>query len=82
MSAIPRLPPSPINHSPQQHQTNGANGAGMNGMNGLNMGMTMNAGHQMDVNLMYQKIVELSELLKENREKTQGIIAGAEQLTV
>ena len=82
MSAVSRLPPSPINHGPQQHQTNGANGAGMNGMNGLNMGLPMNAGHQMDVNLMYQRVVELSDLLKENREKTQGIIAGAEELAV
>lgn len=51
-------------------------------MNGLNLSMPMNAGHQMDVNMLYQKILELSEVLKENREKTQGIVAGAEELAV
>lgn len=48
----------------------------------MNVGMPMNAGQQMDVNLLYQKVVELSEVLKENREKTQGIVLGAEELAV
>ncbi|KAL8948455.1 MAG: hypothetical protein Q9222_005363 [Ikaeria aurantiellina] len=47
---------------------------------GMNLSMPMNAGHQMDVNMLYQKILELSEVLKENRDKTQGIVAGAEEL--
>ena len=51
-------------------------------MNGINVGMPMSAGQQMDVNLLYQKVVELSEVLKENREKTAGIVAGAEELAV
>lgn len=51
-------------------------------MNGLNLSMPMNAGHQMDVNMLYQKVLELSEVLRENREKTQGIVAGAEELAV
>ena len=75
-AAPPRLAPSPM--QAQQHQVNG-NGAGMNGMN---VGMPMSAGQQMDVNLLYQKVVELSEVLKENREKTAGIVAGAEELAV
>ncbi|KAL9124880.1 MAG: hypothetical protein Q9217_005838, partial [Psora testacea] len=69
---VPRLAPSPIS---QQHQTNNANGNGAV-MNGL----PMIAGQQMDVNLLYQKVMELSEILRENREKTQGIVAGAEEL--
>lgn len=51
-------------------------------MNGMNVGVPMSAGQQMDVNMLYQKVVELSEVLKDNREKTQGIVAGAEELAV
>ncbi len=76
MAGAPRLAPSPM--QAQQVQTNG-NGAGMNGMN---VGMPMSAGQQMDVNMLMQKVLELSEVLKENREKTAGIIAGAEELAV
>jgi hypothetical protein len=75
-AGAPRLAPSPM--QAQQLQPNG-NGAGMNGMN---VGMPMSAGQQMDVNLLMQKVLELSEVLKENREKTAGIIAGAEELAV
>ena len=42
----------------------------------------MIAGQQMDVNFLYQKVVELSEVLKDNREKTQAIITSAEELAV
>lgn len=42
----------------------------------------MIAGQQMDVNFLYQKVVELSEVLRDNREKTQAIIASAEELAV
>lgn len=45
-------------------------------------GMPVGAGQQMDVNFLYQKVIELSEILKENREKTAGIVAGAEELAV
>ena len=75
---VPRLAPSPIAQQQQQQQqqiNNNGNGAGMNGM-------PMIAGQQMDVNLLFQKVTELSELLKENREKTQGIVTGAEELAV
>ncbi|KAL8932865.1 MAG: hypothetical protein Q9216_006637 [Gyalolechia sp. 2 TL-2023] len=61
---------------PPSQQVNGNGGP----MNGLNLSMPMNAGHQMDVNMLYQKVLELSEVLRENREKTQGIVAGAEEL--
>ena len=72
--AVTRLAPSPI--APQQQQVNNnGNGAGMNGM-------PLAAGQQADVNFLFQKVVELSEVLKENREKTAGIIACAEELAV
>ncbi|MCJ1224571.1 hypothetical protein MMC12_001216 [Toensbergia leucococca] len=74
---VPRLAPSPVVQQQQGHQINSSNGGGMNG---LNMGMPMNAGQQMDVNMLYQKVLELSEVLRENREKTQGLVAGAEEL--
>ena len=73
-AGAPRLAPSPM----QAQQANGNGG----GMNGMNVGMPMSAGQQMDVNLLYQKVVELSEVLKDNREKTAGIVAGAEELAV
>ena len=72
--SVPRLAPSPITQQQQQINNNGYGG----GMNGLPMA----AGQQADVNFLFQKLVELSEVLKENREKTAGIIAGAEQLAV
>ncbi|KAL8645738.1 MAG: hypothetical protein Q9210_006544 [Variospora velana] len=61
---------------PPTQQVNGNGGP----MTGLNLSMPMNAGHQMDVNMLYQKVLELSEVLKENREKTHVIVAGAEEL--
>ena len=73
-SNVPRLAPSPIAQQQQQINGNG-NGAGMNGL-------PIAAGQQADVNFLFQKVVELSEVLKENREKTAGIIAGAEELAV
>ena len=72
--SVPRLAPSPI-APPQQQVNNNGNGAGMNGI-------PLAAGQQADVNFLFQKVVELSEVLKENREKTAGIIAGAEELAV
>lgn len=77
--------PSPISSQQQQLQVNGT-GGGMNGMgggisNGMS-GLPMNAGQQMDVNMLYQKVLELSEVLRENRERTQSIVAGAEELAV
>ena len=86
-----RSAPSPMANSQQQQpqlSNGGSNGVGA-GMNGTGMGgggggglLPMNAGAQMDVNLLYQKVLELSELLRENRERTQGIVRGAEELAV
>lgn len=73
LGASPGVPQSP-------HPSN-ANGNGV-GLNGINVGLHMNAGQQMDVNMLYQKVMELSDVLKENRDKTQGIVAGAEELAV
>ena len=80
LGSVARLAPPPISQQPQ-HQMNNNNGNGA-GMNGMSVAMPMNAGQQMDVNMLYQKVVELSEVLKENREKTQGIVSGAEELAV
>lgn len=79
LAALPRQSPLPI----AQHQVNAqVNGAGMNGMNGMNVALPMNAGHQMDLNVLFTQVEELSQLLRENREKTQEIIASAEELAV
>ena len=79
LAGLPRQAPSPM----AQHQGNPqVNGAGMNGMNGMNVGLPMNAGQQMDLTVLYAQVEELSNLLKENREKTQAIIASAEDLAV
>lgn len=78
--AVQRQAPTPM--SQQQVNNNGAaNGIG-GAMNGMGVAVPTSAGQQMDVNLVFQKLVELSEVLKDNREKTQGIIAGAEELAV
>ncbi|KAL9121061.1 MAG: hypothetical protein Q9187_002389 [Circinaria calcarea] len=71
---------APTAMSQQQVNNNGTtNGVG-GAMNGMGVVIPTPAGQQMDVNLVFQKLVELSEVLKDNREKTQGIIAGAEEL--
>lgn len=75
----PRSAPSPTPSQTQLQVNGNGNGAGINGMG---VAIPMNAGQQMDVNLLYQKVMELSDMLKENREKTQGIVAGAEELAV
>ena len=73
---VPRLAPSPMSSSQQgQGNVNGNNVAAMNGL-------PMAAGTQMDVNFLFQKVLELSEVLKDNREKTQAIVASAEELAV
>ncbi|KAL2006400.1 hypothetical protein VTN00DRAFT_9068 [Thermoascus crustaceus] len=74
LANIPRQSPSP---SPQ-HTPGQVNGGG--GMAGMNMGMPMNAGHQMDINYLWEMVQELSEVLKYNREMTKGIISSAEEI--
>lgn len=76
MGNVPRLAPPPMAGSQQgQSNANGNNGAALNGL-------PIAAGSQMDVNFLYQKVFELSEVLRENREKTQSIVGAAEELAV
>ncbi|KAK2764383.1 hypothetical protein FQN54_009077 [Arachnomyces sp. PD_36] len=71
---------TPSSASGQQHPPNQVNGAsGMPGM-GMGMNMPMNAGHQMDVNHLYEMVLELSDVLKNNRDMTKGIINSAEEI--
>ena len=64
-----------------QSNGNGANGVAPP-MTQMSAAMPVNAGQQMDMNALYQKIVELSEILEKNREQTRGIVASAEELAV
>ncbi|MCJ1381842.1 hypothetical protein MMC17_004954 [Xylographa soralifera] len=75
---VQRQAPSPMQQG-QQGGNNVVNGVGQ-AMNGMGVGMPANAGQQMDVNMVYQRLMELSEVLRDNRERTQGIVAGAEEL--
>ncbi|MCJ1398095.1 hypothetical protein MMC11_001292 [Xylographa trunciseda] len=75
---VQRQAPSPMQQG-QPGGNNGVNGVGQ-AMNGMGVGMPANAGQQMDVNMVYQRLMELSEVLRDNRERTQGIVAGAEEL--
>ena len=77
LAGMQRQAPSPI---VGQHQANNSNGGGP--MNGMNVGLPMNAGSQMDYNLLYQKVMELAQVLHENREETKGIVTSAEELAV
>lgn len=77
MAGMQRQAPSP---TVGQHQANNGNGGGA--MNGMNVGIPMNAGSQQDYNLLYQKVMELAQVLHENREQTKGIVASAEELAV
>ncbi|PYH48437.1 uncharacterized protein BP01DRAFT_389061 [Aspergillus saccharolyticus JOP 1030-1] len=73
MSNAPRQSMSPaMSHAPGQ-----VNGAGMPGMNG---GMPINAGQQMDLHHLYDMVLELSEVLKNNRETTKSIVNSAEEI--
>ncbi|KKK12691.1 hypothetical protein P175DRAFT_0474229 [Aspergillus ochraceoroseus IBT 24754] len=73
LAAVPRQPISaPIPHTPTQ-----VNGAGMAGMNG---GVPTNAGHQMDLRHLYDMVLELSDVLKNNREVTKSIVSSAEEI--
>lgn len=52
------------------------------GMPGMNAGIPMNAGHQMDLHHLYEMVLELSEVLKNNRETTKSIVSTAEEIMV
>ncbi|KAL2824911.1 kinetochore complex Fta4 of Sim4 subunit, or CENP-50-domain-containing protein [Aspergillus cavernicola] len=72
LPGVPRQPiASPIPPPPQ------VNGAGMAGING---GVPMNAGHQMDLRHLFDMVLELSEVLKTNRETTKSIVSSAEEI--
>ncbi|KAE8554410.1 hypothetical protein EYB25_002949 [Talaromyces marneffei] len=79
--------------SPSPSQMNGNGGGGGGGAGGVgnsmgnnnsnNMmmnGLPMNAGHQMDLNNLYDMVVEFSDILKNNREMTRGIVQSAEEI--
>ena len=75
MPNVPRPSMSPaMPHPPAQ-----VNGGGMPGMNG---GVPMNAGHQMDLHHLYDMVLELSDVLKNNREMTKSIVTSAEEIMV
>ncbi|PGH14577.1 hypothetical protein AJ79_02912 [Helicocarpus griseus UAMH5409] len=69
MTGMSRQSPSPATPSVQ-------NG----GMGPMNVGMPVNAGHQMDLNHLYEMVLELSDVLKNNRDMTKGIIDSAEEI--
>ncbi|KAL5342393.1 hypothetical protein BJX70DRAFT_320134 [Aspergillus crustosus] len=73
MAGVPRQPiPSPIATPPPQ-----VNGTGMAGING---GVPMNAGHQMDLRHLFDMVLELSDVLKNNRDMTKSIVSSAEEI--
>lgn len=61
------------------HTAGQVNGGAMPGMNG---GLPMNAGHQMDLQQLYDMVLELSDVLKNNRDMTKNIVTSAEDLMV
>lgn len=77
MTNMARQPPSPA----AQHAVPQVNGGGPVG-NNMMAGLPMNAGHQMDLNNLYEMVIEFSDVLKHNREMTRGIVASAEEIMV
>lgn len=71
MTGLSRQSPSP-----------GTPSAPNGGMGPMNVGMPVNAGHQMDLNHLYEMVLELSDVLKNNRDMTKGIIDSAEEIMV
>ncbi|CAL5871692.1 uncharacterized protein PFLUO_LOCUS5945 [Penicillium psychrofluorescens] len=75
MANMPRQGMSPALAHPSA-QVNGG------GMAAITTGMPMNAGHQMDLHHLYEMVLELSEVLKNNREVTKNIVSSAEDIMV
>jgi hypothetical protein len=75
-NSMPRQPMSPATPHASPGQVNGG------GMPGMSGGMPMNAGHQMDLHHLYEMVLELSEVLKNNREVTKSIVTSAEEVMV
>ncbi|KAF7713597.1 Uncharacterized protein PECH_002534 [Penicillium ucsense] len=71
MGSMSRRPSSPAHPHPGPQVNGGGPGAG---------GMPMNAGHQMDLHHLYEMVLELSEVLKNNREVTKSIVSSAEEI--
>ena len=74
MGNIPRQSVSPA----LSHPVPQVNGGGM----AVNGNGPMNAGHQMDLHHLYEMVLELSEVLKNNREVTKSIVTSAEEIMV
>ncbi|KAJ6180929.1 hypothetical protein N7519_011390 [Penicillium mononematosum] len=71
----PRQTPSPSpSHTSVTTQINGG------GMGAMGAAIPMNAGHQMDLHHLYEMVVELSDVLKNNRDVTKNIVANAEEI--
>jgi hypothetical protein len=79
-NAVPNIPPRQTPSPALSHasSTTQIGGGGMGGMGG----MPMNAGHQMDLHHLYEMVVELSDVLKNNRDVTKNIVANAEEIMV
>ncbi|KAJ5985872.1 hypothetical protein N7499_007838 [Penicillium canescens] len=77
-NAVPNIPPRQTPSPALSHasSTTQIGGGGMGGMGG----MPMNAGHQMDLHHLYEMVVELSDVLKNNRDVTKNIVANAEEI--
>lgn len=81
MGSMPRQSPSPAYSHPGPQVNGGGPGAGGMGA-AMNASMSMNAGHQMDLHHLYEMVLELSEVLKNNREVTKSIVSSAEEIMV
>ncbi|KAJ5682452.1 hypothetical protein N7462_005617 [Penicillium macrosclerotiorum] len=83
LGGIPRQSlTSGIPHSSSQVNGSGAPSAtgSASGLGAMNGNMSMNAGHQMDLHHLYDMVLELSEVLKNNREVTKSIVSSAEEI--
>lgn len=73
--------PSSTSSTPRAATPTGGNG-GPAEMGAPGPVMPQNAGQPMDLNHLYAMVLELSDVLKNNREMTRGIVHGAEELMV
>ena len=66
------MSPAPLHPAAQ------VNGSGMGAA--LGAAVPMNAGHQMDLHHLYDMVLELADVLKNNREVTKNIVTSAEEI--
>ncbi|CAG8090390.1 unnamed protein product [Penicillium olsonii] len=71
--------PSRQTPSPSPSQSSGASQIN-GGMGAMGAGIPMNAGHQMDLHHLYEMVMELSDVLRNNRDVTKNIVANAEEI--